>query len=61
MTRVIVVGLKEIINIIIPHFERYPLESESRLWTMKTMCKYNGHLNIEGIEKIIAIKDKRIN
>lgn len=52
--------MKDIVNIIIPHFERYPLQSAKKidfeLWKQCVNLMVDGkHLTV-GLEKIVSIK-----
>ena len=53
--------LEQIINIIIPHFQKYPLITHKRvdfeLFSRAVMLiSQKQHLTIEGLEKIVAIR-----
>lgn len=57
----IVKKLKDIVNVIIPHFKNYPLQSgkciDLQLWLMCIDLLVNkAHLTTEGLNKIISIK-----
>jgi hypothetical protein len=56
-----VAKLDDIVNIIIPHFKKYPLESckaiDFQLWAQcAELMKNKEHLTEEGLKKIIALK-----
>lgn len=57
----IVKKLKDIVNVIIPHFKNYPLQSgkciDLQLWLMCIDLLANkAHLTIEGLNKVISLK-----
>lgn len=57
----IVKKLKDIVNVIIPHFKNYPLQSgkciDLQLWLMCIDLLVNkAHLTTEGLNKVISIK-----
>lgn len=59
--RLTIVSLNHIVNIMIPHFEKYPLQSAKRidfeLWKRcVNLMKQGKHLTQEGLEQIVSIK-----
>lgn len=57
----IVTRLKDFVDVIIPHFDRYPLQSaksiDYQLWKQCIMLiKNRSHLTLLGLEQIISIK-----
>jgi len=56
-----VVSVKELINVIIPHFNSFPLFTQKRLdfilWSKIVNLMYNKeHLNEKGLQEIISLK-----
>jgi hypothetical protein len=56
-------SLKHINQIVIPHFERYPLETQKKFDFIKfkkviNLMNQNQHLEIDGLKKIIQISSK---
>lgn len=54
-------SLKDLVNVIIPHFELYPLLTKKKadFWLFKLaieLIKEKQHRNIEGIHKLLNIK-----
>ena len=54
-------SLKHIIEVVLPHFDQYPLLTQKRvdyLFFRKVvmMMQRGEHLNLEGLKKIVAIK-----
>lgn len=57
----VVTRLKDLVDVIIPHFDEYPLQTakmiDYQLWVQCIMLIKNGsHLTLLGLEKIISIK-----
>ena len=61
VARFSIVGLNDIINFVLPHFDNFPLQSvkwiEFKLWrSCVIIMKNKGHLTLEGIKEIFALK-----
>ena len=53
--------LRELTNVIIPHFDKYPLITQKRadfelFKTAFEIINHQEHLRIEGLRKLVAIK-----
>ena len=53
--------LRELTNVIIPHFDKYPLITQKRadfelFKTAFEIINHQEHLTIEGLRKLVAIK-----
>lgn len=56
-----VTGLKDLINVIIPHFEKYPLLTQKQIdfelfKELSQLMENKEHLTTEGLHKILSIK-----
>lgn len=54
-------GFKDLINVIIPHFEKYPLLTQKQIdfelfKQLSRLIENKEHLTTEGIDKILSIK-----
>jgi len=59
--RYTIVGISDIINLLIPHFNQYPLQSakviDYELWKSCILIMQSlGHLTLEGLQQIVALK-----
>lgn len=56
-----VTGLKDLINVIIPHFDKYPLLTQKQIdfelfKQLSILMENKEHLTTEGLHKILSIK-----
>lgn len=61
VARFSIVGLNDIINFVLPHFDKFPLQSvkliEFDLWRACVLIMSNkGHLTLEGLKQIFSLK-----